>query len=720
MRASAVLAALVAAACSDGSGGITAPADRSAQLAVVPGILIGADSNPVTVARGASATVNVRVTRVSGFTGPITLAVDTAGVARGVRATVANATVAAGDTAARAVTITVDTTATASATPTTFRITASGSGVTTQTLLMQVVVANPAQGFTLAFAGASNASLQTGGTGTVRVVVRRTGGFTGPLTFTADAAGLPAGVTVTQGATSGDTVTLNLAAGATTTPGNYTITLRGAGTGVTAQTLSLPLSVQQAGNFSIGGAGAGPITVTGAAGTTVTVPVRIGRGTGFGGRVTLAASGAPTGVTAVFDSAVTTGGTTDSVANLRLTLPATLAPGTYDITVTGAATGLANQTATVRLTVTSALTGGFGFGTITQRPVVLAGLTNVINLPIQRASGTTGTGAITFTSGPTPPGLTVTSAPTSATGTSTVLTITANADVPAGIYPVTLTGAGPGGSQTTTLNVEVVRDNPSFGFRFVAPSATPTLTAGGTTAFTATLERIATLVPDAFLNVTNVTRGLNVRLVRSQQAEGPIEIVVTADPTALPGTYQFTLTGATTRGTIPPLVIPVRVTAAPVVNPTIASDANIAALLSESNRGEIAAGTIALDRATTAEARNFAQMMIDMHTAVEAQQQTLVRTLGVTPALPDSSLPRAQNAELATLQATPASLQFDRTYLAQQIVAHRRSLALVDASITAAQRAELRTFVQTVVRPAVAAHLQQAIDIQTRLGGPIP
>jgi hypothetical protein len=554
------MAVLAAAACSDGSGGITAPADRSAQLAVVPGILIGADSNPVTVTRGTSATVNVRVTRVSGFTGPVTLTVDTAGIARGVRATVANATIAAGDTAARAITITVDTTATASATPTNFRVTASGTGVTSQTLLMQVVVANQAQGFTLAFAGAGTASLQTGGTGTVRVVVRRTGGFTGPLTFTADAAGLPAGVTVTQGATSGDTVTLNLAAGAATTPGSYTITLRGTGTGVTAQTLTLPLSVQQAGNFSIGGTTAGPIAVTGAAGTTVTVPVRIGRGTGFTGRVTLAASGAPTGVTAAFDSAAATGGTADSVANLRLTLPATLAPGTYDITVTGAATGLANQTATVRLTVTPAV-GGFGFGTITQRPVVLAGLTNVINVPIQRASGTTGTGAITFTSGATPPGLVVTATPTSATGTTAVVTITANADVPAGVYPVTLTGAGPGGSQSTTLNVEVVRDNPSFGFRFVAPSATPTVAAGGTTTFTAGLERIATLAPDALLNVTNVPRGLTVQLTRIQQAEGPIEITVTADATVVPGTYQITLTGGTVRGTIPPIVIPVRVTA---------------------------------------------------------------------------------------------------------------------------------------------------------------
>src|SRR5687767_1997151 len=63
-RATAALVVLTVAACSDRNAGVTAPAgpQLSAAAALVPGILIGADSNPVTVARGTSATVNVRVT----------------------------------------------------------------------------------------------------------------------------------------------------------------------------------------------------------------------------------------------------------------------------------------------------------------------------------------------------------------------------------------------------------------------------------------------------------------------------------------------------------------------------------------------------------------------------------------------------------------------------------------------------------------------------------
>jgi len=59
---------------------------------------------------------------------------------------------------------------------------------------------------------------------------------------------------------------------------------------------------------------------------------------------------------------------------------------------------------------------------------------------------------------------------------------------------------------------------------------------------------------------------------------------------------------------------------------------------------------------------------------------------------------------------------FDRAYVAQQVTAHARTLALVDAAISRAQQAELRTMLESQVRPSVAAHLQQAQQLQQRLG----
>jgi predicted outer membrane protein len=59
---------------------------------------------------------------------------------------------------------------------------------------------------------------------------------------------------------------------------------------------------------------------------------------------------------------------------------------------------------------------------------------------------------------------------------------------------------------------------------------------------------------------------------------------------------------------------------------------------------------------------------------------------------------------------------FDRAYLAQQVIAHARTLALVDAAIARGTQAELKTMLQSQVRPKVAQHLQQAQELQRKTG----
>ncbi len=150
----------------------------------------------------------------------------------------------------------------------------------------------------------------------------------------------------------------------------------------------------------------------------------------------------------------------------------------------------------------------------------------------------------------------------------------------------------------------------------------------------------------------------------------------------------------------------------------IESDAHIFALLHESNLGEITAGQVAMQKATDEEVRDFAQMMIDEHTALDQEGAALAAQLGVAPALPDNALPTLQAGELAMLQAAAAGAPVDRTYIQQQLFAHQRPLGLVDESIQRAQRAALRQMLQTEVRPHVAAHLAEAQQIRTRIGAP--
>ena len=64
-----------------------------------------------------------------------------------------------------------------------------------------------------------------------------------------------------------------------------------------------------------------------------------------------------------------------------------------------------------------------------------------------------------------------------------------------------------------------------------------------------------------------------------------------------------------------------------------------------------------------------------------------------------------------------AAAGFDLAYATGQVADHQRTLAIVDAAIAQAQNEQLRTALQTQVRPAVAMHLQMAQQLVQKLGG---
>jgi putative membrane protein len=148
---------------------------------------------------------------------------------------------------------------------------------------------------------------------------------------------------------------------------------------------------------------------------------------------------------------------------------------------------------------------------------------------------------------------------------------------------------------------------------------------------------------------------------------------------------------------------------------SLQTDAHAMALLHASNMAEIDAGNVAQKQARDSAVRMFAEHMVTEHTALDQQGTALATQLSVTPALPDSQLPQLSAQGMQSLNA--AATDFDRAYVAQQVADHQRTLALVDAAIQKTQNEQLRTALQTQVRPKVAEHLQHAQQLQQRLGG---
>jgi putative membrane protein len=148
------------------------------------------------------------------------------------------------------------------------------------------------------------------------------------------------------------------------------------------------------------------------------------------------------------------------------------------------------------------------------------------------------------------------------------------------------------------------------------------------------------------------------------------------------------------------------------------TDVNIVALLDEANEADSAAGAYALTKATNPEVKAFAKLMMGEHHALRAAGQQLAKKLNVTPQPPaDDPVQPLAKSEMAALRAAPKGPEFDRTYIDQEIAAHKAVLDLVDKAHDQAKNEELKALIEQA-KPVIEKHLAKAEEIQKKLGGP--
>jgi putative membrane protein len=132
----------------------------------------------------------------------------------------------------------------------------------------------------------------------------------------------------------------------------------------------------------------------------------------------------------------------------------------------------------------------------------------------------------------------------------------------------------------------------------------------------------------------------------------------------------------------------------------------------EGNNAELDMAQLALQKSRADETRDFAQRMIDEHTAL-AQ-----RFSRVAPAAA-ASLPDRENdvdrLALTRLSALPA-VSFDQEYLTQQIGDHLATIAVFSAEAEDGHNPDLKSFAQHEL-PMLRAHLEEALDMARHIGG---
>ncbi len=317
-----------------------------------PNFALSANPANVNLTRGATANSAITITRTGGFSSSVALSAG--GLPTGVTASF-NPASATGTSST--VTFTASATATLGVFPVT--ITGTGGGLTRTTTINLTVIAQPVPDFSLS-ANPTSLTINRGASGMSTITITRAGGFTGSVALSAS--GLPAGVTASFNppSTTGNASSLTLAASNTAATGPATVTITGAGGGLTRGIpISLTVNAPPTPDFTLS---ANPTSLTINQGASGTSAVTITRTGGFTGSVAFSASGLPSGVTASFNPTSTTGNS--SALTLTASSAATLGAATGAITGTG---GGLTRTTTVSLTVT-----GGGSGGVTITPVINA------------------------------------------------------------------------------------------------------------------------------------------------------------------------------------------------------------------------------------------------------------------------------------------------------------------------------------------------------------
>ena len=144
------------------------------------------------------------------------------------------------------------------------------------------------------------------------------------------------------------------------------------------------------------------------------------------------------------------------------------------------------------------------------------------------------------------------------------------------------------------------------------------------------------------------------------------------------------------------------------------NDAQIASIVVTANQVDIDAGKLAASRATSAEVRTFAQLMVTDHTSVNKSATELAARLKVTPQdNPTSqSLKSGGDKNLAHLK-TLKGAAFDKAYVDHEVAYHQQVIDALDkVLIPGATNAELKALL-VKVRPAFVAHLEHAKRLQS-------
>ena len=479
------------------------------------GFRLSASPQSLTISPGASGITTITIKDVGGFTGDVSLSVSD------LPAAVTASFAPNPATGSSVLTLTVD----SSAIRGSYLATITGvSGSLTATTSLAVQVDAP--GFSIA--PLSTTTYITQGLSVSNTIcVTDYHGFTGNVSL-AMTSGLPAGVTATwlDNPTTGCSE-LMLTASKSATVGYTLVTITGT-SGPESETTTFSLNVTGPW-FSLNIL---PVPTPIADGGTASATVIVLPFGDFTGSVTLTTQQLPPGVTGVFNPVTTT-----NTSLFTLTASSSAPPGTYGVGILGTDPKGGITQMGFYETVTATPTPAFTLGVSPSTVTITKGGTVTTTVTVNKLNGFTGD--VTLSVPDLPPGVSASFAPNPTSGSSVVtLTASSSALLQSTVFFI----GGTSGSQTSAVNLFItVKPPPSF--TLSASPASVTVARGASITGNIAITPQIGFTGSVNLAVTSVMPNGLTASFTPNPATGTSVLKLSASDTAVPGSYNLTLSG---------------------------------------------------------------------------------------------------------------------------------------------------------------------------------
>jgi putative membrane protein len=151
--------------------------------------------------------------------------------------------------------------------------------------------------------------------------------------------------------------------------------------------------------------------------------------------------------------------------------------------------------------------------------------------------------------------------------------------------------------------------------------------------------------------------------------------------------------------------------AIPLVASAADTDSKFYKAAAEGGMAEVETAKLAQDKGSNPKIKDFAAMMIKDHSAANEELKSLAASKSVTLPSGPSVGQKASKAKLEMLSGET----FDKSYIKNQISAHKSTAALLRKEIATGQDAEAKAFARKI-QPTVRAHLKAINEIAAAAG----